>query len=99
MAHSVVLVWGAPDDVTAVSTYNIYRTQAACPASGLDALAFTKINTTPITALTFMDSSVQVGKAYCYYGTQVQNASESIPSNTAGGIVTPHTITIQLVVS
>ena len=93
MAHQAVLSWAAPDDATATASYNIYRAAGLCPQT-----AFTKLNTTPITGTTFTDSSVQVGKSYCWYGTHVESGLESVPSNTAGGTVTPHTITIQLVV-
>jgi len=99
MAHSAVLTWAAPDDASATASYNIYRASGLCPASGLGTLVFSKVNASPITALTFTDTSVKVGGQYCYYGTHAEGAVESIPSNTAGGTVTPHGIIIQLVLS
>jgi len=99
MAHQVVLTWALPDDATAVSTYNVYRAAGLCPATGLGTATYTKLNAVPITGLTYTDTTVKVGGQYCYYGTQVQNGIESVPSNTGGGTVTPHTIIIQLVVS
>lgn len=93
MAHQVVLTWQTPDDATALATYSIYRASGLCPQT-----AFAKI-ASGITTLSYTDSAVQVGKSYCYYGTHVESGSESVPSNTAGGTVTPHTITIQIVVA
>ena len=95
MAHQVVLSWATPDDATAAATYNIYRSPGLCPASS----GFIKINSTGITGLSFTDTTVQVGKSYCYYGTHVEGTVESVPSNQAGGTVTPHTIVIQMVLS
>jgi hypothetical protein len=95
-AHSATLSWAAPSDAVASSTYNIYRAAGACPLSGLGTLTFSKLNTAPITALTYTDTTVGVG-SWCYYGTQVQNGVESVPSNTAGGNVVPNGITIQLI--
>ena len=95
MAHQVVLSWAAPDDATTFATYNIYRSSGLCPQS----TGFSRSNATGITGLTFTDTSVQVGKSYCYYGTHVEGTSESVPSNQAGGTVTPHTVVIQLVMS
>jgi|SRR6266481_630027 len=98
MAHNAVLTWSAPDDVVSTSAYNVYRANGLCNVDGsLVGLTFSRLNSTAISALTYTDSTVQVAHSYCYYGTQVQNAIESLPSNTAGGTVLPHTVTIQLV--
>lgn len=96
--HQAVLSWAAPTDAVPGSTYNVYRASGACPASGLGALIFTKVNSTGITTLTYTDTGLAVG-VYCYYATQVQNTVESVPSNTAGGTVRPNTVTIQIVIS
>jgi len=97
MAHQAILTWAAPDDASLTATYNVYRASGLCPASGLGSLAFSKIANT--SALTYTDANVKVGGQYCYYGTHVEGTVESVPGNTAGGTVTPHGITIQLVVS
>jgi hypothetical protein len=93
--HNVVLTWQAPADATVSSTYNIYRANGLCTGTP----TFAKINPSAITVLTYTDSTVAVGSSYCYYGTQVQGATESLPSNQAGGTITPNTITIQLVIA
>ena len=98
MSHQAQLSWTAPSDATGSSTYNIYRATASCPASGISGPTWTKIGT-GITTTTYTDSTVAVGTTYCYYGTQVLNGAESVPSNTAGGSVGPNSITIQLVLS
>lgn len=97
-AHQAVLTWVAPTDAVAGSTYNVYRASGGCPATGVGTLTFAKVNAGGVTALTYTDSGLAVG-VYCYYVTQVQNASESIPGNTAGGPVKPNTVTIQIVIS
>lgn len=95
--HKAVLTWSAPSDAVASSTYNAYRASGACPASGLGTLTFSKINTAAISGLTYSDPGLSVG-VYCYYVTQVQSSIESVPSNTAGGIAAPNTISIFTVV-
>src|SRR5208337_369101 len=93
--HSVTLTWNLPTDAVASSTYNVYRASGACPVSGLGTLTWAKINTAWIAALTYSDSGVPVG-SYCYYATQVQNGTESLPSNTAPALVRPNTVTITI---
>lgn len=96
--HNVVLTWAAPADAVATSTYDLFRINAVCPVSGLGGLTFTKVNTTPITALTFTDATITVGN-WCYYMQQNQNGASSVPSNTAGGQAKPNTVTIQIVIN
>lgn len=72
----VSLSWdaGASPNVT----YNVYRRQGACSTAG----QFTKINTTPVTPLTFLDTNVSAGTTYCYVVTSVDvGGIESVPSN------------------
>lgn len=100
MSHTATLTWGAPSDAIPTSAYNIYRATGTCPASGLGSLVFSKIDSAPITSLTYTDSTVTVGNSYCYYATQVQNGTESVPGVTSGGTVRPGTVvTIQLVLT
>lgn len=97
-AHQAVITWAAATDAVASSTYNVSRASGACPATGLGSLVFAKINAAPVAALTFTDAGLSVG-TYCYFVSQVQSGAESIPSNTAGGVVRPNTVTIQIVIS
>ena len=82
--HSVVLTWSASPDAAAYPglTYNVYRLTGACSSTA----TFTKINTSPTTALTFTDASVAPG-AYCYYVTAALNGIESVPSNQAAAAI------------
>lgn len=96
--HNAVLTWSAPADAVAGTTYDMFRVNAVCPTSGLGGLTFTKVNTTPITALTFTDASITVGN-WCYYAQQNQNGATSAPSNTTGGQARPNTVTIQIVIN
>lgn len=86
--HSASLTWGASSDAAANPTlsYNVYRLSGACPASGT--AGFTKLNTAPVTTLTFTDSTIALGNA-CYYVTATLNGAESVPSNTASAVVLP----------
>lgn len=99
MAHNALLSWSPAADATPASTYNVYRANGVCPASGLGSLTFEKLNNLGISGTSYDDTTVAVGQAYCFYATQVQGSSESAPSNTAGGTVVPNGITIQLVLS
>ncbi len=87
--HQTTATWKAPNDATTTTTYNIYRTGAACPAGGgVGTLSFVKLNTAPITALTYIDTTIGVG-AWCYYVTAVTSGFESFPSTTSGGTALP----------
>lgn len=97
-AHQAVLTWTAATDATTGTSYNVYRASGGCPISGLGSLSFAKVNAATLTALTYTDSGLAVG-VYCYYITQTQNASESIPSNTVGGPAKPNSVTVQIVIS
>jgi len=91
--HSAVITWTTPADAVSGSAYNVYRASGACPASGLGSLTFGAVNASPVSALTYTDSTVTVG-TYCFYVTQVQNGTESLPSILAGGQVRPNVVTI-----
>lgn len=96
--HSAVFTWVAPADVVATSSYDLFRTNAVCPVTGLGTLTFTKVNTAAITGLTYTDATITVGN-WCYYMQQNQNGATSVPSNTTGGQARPNTVTIQLVIN
>lgn len=70
--HSVTLTWGASPTST-VTGYNVYRFIGACSPT----VAFTKLTTTPTTALTFTDTTVTAGTTYCYTGTAISPGGES----------------------
>jgi hypothetical protein len=95
--HSAVITWPAPSDAVAASTYKVYRASGACPASAPGTLTWTNLTATPISALTYTDSTITVG-AWCYYVTQVQAGIESVPSNPAGGTARPNAISVITVV-
>lgn len=83
-ARTVTLNWNA--STTPGVTYNAYRIAEPCPGSG----TFTKINTAPISALTYDDLNVPTG-TYCYYVTAYLASAtppESTGSNKAEAIVT-----------
>ncbi len=86
--HSASLAWVASSDASANPTlgYNVYRLAGACPASGTT--GFTKLNTSPVATTSFTDSTVGLGSV-CYYVTATLNGAESVPSNTASGVVLP----------
>ena len=86
--HSASLTWGASPDASANPSlgYNIYRLAGACPASGT--AGFTKLNTAPVATTSFADSTVGLGSV-CYYVTATLNGAESVPSNTASGVILP----------
>jgi hypothetical protein len=97
-AHNAVIKWGASPDAGANPSlgYNVYKLATTCPASGT--AGFSKVNSAPISALTFTDSPLAVGSV-CYYVTATLNGTESVPSNTAGGTVTPATVSITITIS
>jgi hypothetical protein len=97
-ARKAVVTWNASSDAAANPTlaYNVYKLAGACPASGT--AGFAKVNTSPVSALTFTDSGIGVGPV-CYYVTATLNGAESIPSNTAGGTVGPSTVVITVTVN
>ena len=73
--HSVILNWQESSPNDPVSSYNVYR--SATPTG-----PFTKINTSPITGLTFTDTNVKSGDTWSYEATAVDaNNVESDPSN------------------
>jgi hypothetical protein len=81
--HEVILTWKASVD-TGV-TYNMYRLQGACPASGT--VGFTKF-VTGITGTTYTDGGIAPGQ-YCYYATASLGGLESDPSNFAPANIAP----------
>ena len=93
--HSATLSWAAPSDATSGTTYNLYRLAGSCPAA--PTTGFTLLSA-GITATTYTDSTVTVG-SWCYYVTQVQNSTNSAPSNLAGGTAAPLAVFITVTVN
>jgi hypothetical protein len=79
--HDVSLTWTASTSAAGNPslTYNIYRSSGC---SGTFAL----LNTTPISATSFLDIAVPPG-IYCYQATAVLTGLESTPSNEAPAVV------------
>ena len=83
-AHSATITWTAGIDG---GTVNIYRISGTCPASTTTGTG-TKLTSTPVTGLTYVDSTVTLG-TFCYYATDVLNSSESVPSNLVPAVILP----------
>jgi hypothetical protein len=79
--YSVSLTWTASTSAVGNPslTYNVYRSSGC---SGTFAL----LNTTPVTASSFLDVAVPPG-TYCYQATAVLAGLESTPSNQASADV------------
>jgi len=86
-AHCISLSWNASTDLSnppaAGSGYYVYKLTGTCPAT---ATGFTKLTTTLVTTLNYVDATVVFGSSYCYYVTAF-STNESMPSNMAGGTV------------
>jgi len=95
-AHSTTLTITDPV-ASAARSYNVYRASGACPVTGLGSLVFTKLTLTPISVLTYTDSTITVG-TWCYYVTAVESSIESNPSVTAGGTAKPGVVTFSIVI-
>lgn len=89
--HSVTLTWTKSPDSTTQNpgTVNVYRANAACPASGIGSLTYTNIATGQAPGGSYSDTSVSAGNSYCYYVTAVIGGAESAPSNTFSGVLKP----------
>lgn len=71
--HSVTLTWKPGADGPGV--YNVYR-DALVPKN-----SSTKLNSTPLTVLTYIDTTAVVGVEYFYTVTELINGIESLMSN------------------
>ena len=81
--RSVSLAW--THSAPAGLTYNMYRASGSCTPRPT---MWTKLNTAPITAMSYLDQNVALG-SWCYYVTAVGGGLESGPSNDAGAAVAP----------
>jgi hypothetical protein len=82
--YAVKLSWTASSTAAANPslTYNVYRA-STCAAP------FSRINSAPVIATVYVDSSAGSGAAYCYQVTAVLAGVESSPSNQAIAAVPP----------
>jgi hypothetical protein len=94
--HSVNLTWTASTDTG--GTVNVYKAAAACPASGITGVTWTKLATAQPAGGPYTDSTVTAGQTVCYYVTAVVSGAESGPSNTGGGTVPINPPTVLVVV-
>ena len=83
--HCVTTSWSDGDSSLAGIGYNVYRTTGSCTTP---LPTMTKLNTTPITPLTYTDTAVGPG-VYCYYVTATLNSAESAPSSTVQATILP----------
>ena len=83
VSHSVTLTWVASTSPN-ITGYNIYRgTTSGGP--------YTKVNSSLISGLSYVDTTVLAGQTYYYVGTAVNssNAESAYSSQTQGTIPTP----------
>jgi fibronectin type 3 domain-containing protein len=82
--NSVRVSWTASSDAGGNPSliYNVYRA-GSCPGQ------FTKLNSTPLSGTSYLDTSAAVGAVYCYQVTAVLNGVESVPSNQVIAAVPP----------
>jgi hypothetical protein len=75
VVHEVGLSWNAPaSSPDPVAGYNIYRSS--------DSATFVLLNTSPVTALSYIDNTVGSGASYTYEVKSVDSSGvESIPSD------------------
>ena len=79
-SHTVTLNWTA--STSTVSGYNIYRSSTSSTTG------FSQINTSLVTSLSYVDSTVQNSTTYYYAATAVDSSgNESVQSNVATAII------------
>ncbi len=79
-SHTVKLTWNA--STTPGVTYNVYRINNSTGTTE-------KLNTDPITELTFTDKQVVNGESYTYFAKAVLGTTESAQSNLAPATIPP----------
>lgn len=97
--HSATLKWTASTDAAANPSlaYNVYRLIGSCPAvvpaTVAGAVGFQKINSAPITLLTYTDNGFPLPPLppglYCYFATSTLGGAESNPSNLIQTVILP----------
>lgn len=86
--RTIDLSWDA--SISTGVTYNIYRSEVTLGCVGVpqDPTCI-KLNSAPISGLTFTDTGVPVGKVYFYTATAFRNTLESIHSVEVEGNLIP----------
>ena len=79
-SHSVTLTWTA--STSTVSGYNAYR-------STVSGGPYTKLNSTPTTAITYVDSTVQAAQTYFYVVTSVDSGGVESADSTEVSATVP----------
>jgi hypothetical protein len=78
-SHSVALNWASSS--SSVAGYNVYR-------SSVSGSSYARMNASPVSTVSYADSSVQSGQTYYYVATAVDaSGSESVYSNEVSAIV------------
>jgi fibronectin type 3 domain-containing protein len=80
VSHSVTLTWTA--STSTVAGYNVYR-------STVTGGPYSKLNSTLISATTYMDSSVLSGQSYFYVVTSVDSSSVESANSTEVSAIIP----------
>jgi hypothetical protein len=79
VAHYATLSWTGSTS-TGVAGYNVYRATSA--SATLSNGLYTKVNSTPVVGITYIDSTVTAGQIYYYATTTVSTTgAESVASN------------------
>jgi len=82
--HCASLNWTASTSGNPTG-YNVYRSLTSGGCSTVTASGCTKINSTPVTTTSFMDSPLQATTTYNYVVTALNGSGESGPSNQFSG--------------
>ena len=90
--HQNTITWLAPVGSTPTG-YNMYRFAGPC---GQPLSAFTRLNATPLTALSFTDSGMSDGAVNCYQVTAVYPTGESGSSGALQATTPTFTATVVL---
>ncbi|HET6142344.1 MAG TPA: immunoglobulin domain-containing protein [Candidatus Acidoferrales bacterium] len=80
VSHSVTLTWNA--STSTVNGYNVYR-------STVSGGPYTKVNSSPINATTYVDGGVAAGQTYYYVVTSVDANSVESANSTEVSVVVP----------
>ena len=81
--HWTSLCWTASTTTGGGITYSVYRATGTCASNPV----LTKLTTTALAVLNFLDVTVTAGTSYCYAVTASQGGLESGFSPTTGGTI------------
>jgi len=86
--HSATLTWTDTVNPTG-TTYNVWRLTGNCPTPAPTTTAgFTQLNTSAISAKTYVDLSVVAAQTYSYVATAVATSGpQSAPSNCTTAVI------------